>query len=140
MLVTPVLFLAGCFHPIRRSDALRAEMARAQVATLKDALFRYKADTGEFPTPVAGPDPLRRRPLRISNWHGPYLSEEIPLDPWGHVYVYSVDHNGSPWVASYGADGQPGGEACDANITTADVAASENATIQNTDTIPNNCK
>ena len=33
----------------------------------------------------------------------------VPLDPWGHPYVYSLEGASNYVVMSYGADGQPGG-------------------------------
>jgi general secretion pathway protein G len=45
---------------------------------------------------------------------------EIPLDPWGNAYVY--EHDGeSVRVLSLGADGVPGGEGLDADVSSDDL-------------------
>jgi general secretion pathway protein G len=45
---------------------------------------------------------------------------EIPLDPWGNAYVYQLDGE-SVRVLSYGADGVPGGEGEDADVSSDDL-------------------
>ncbi len=43
---------------------------------------------------------------------------EVPADPWGNDYFYRPDSNGITFeIGSYGADGQPGGEGVDSDIT-----------------------
>lgn len=43
---------------------------------------------------------------------------EVPPDPWGNDYFYKPDGNGITFeIGSYGADGQPGGEGVDSDIT-----------------------
>ena len=50
-------------------------------------------------------------------WKGPYIEvEEIPKDPWDNDYIYTVE-NGRFQVISYGADGQPGGDGDNADIS-----------------------
>jgi general secretion pathway protein G len=47
------------------------------------------------------------------------LPRDVPLDPWGNPYVYTVPgEDGKPYaILSYGKDGRPGGEGDDADIT-----------------------
>jgi general secretion pathway protein G len=45
--------------------------------------------------------------------------EQRPLDPWGNPYGYEL-REGQPVVWSYGADGVPGGEGPDADISSPD--------------------
>jgi len=82
------------------------------------ALGTYKLDTGTFPTTEQGLQALRDKPADANQWAGPYLPQEIPIDPWGHPYVYKFpgEHGDEPDVISYGADGQPGGDALNADI------------------------
>jgi general secretion pathway protein G len=42
----------------------------------------------------------------------------VPLDPWGHEFIYEPPGPGNPGpiVRSYGKDGQPGGEGDDADV------------------------
>ncbi len=53
----------------------------------------------------------RTRPARTACWHGPYLQSDIPLDPWGHPYVYQYPGKLNPSgydIISMGPDGQLG--------------------------------
>jgi len=106
--------LAGLVVPRLFKHATQAKMTvtRAQISAFETALGAYKLDTGNFPTSEQGLEALRTAPPGVSNWNGPYLPKEIPLDPWNRAYVYKFpgDHGDEPDIISYGADGQPGGE------------------------------
>jgi general secretion pathway protein G len=82
------------------------------------ALGAYNLDTGTYPSTEQGLLALRMKPADVAQWAGPYLSQEIPKDPWGHDYVYRFpgEHGDDPDIVSLGADGQPGGEALNADI------------------------
>ena len=66
-----------------------------------------------------GLNALRVQPGDVNNWRGPYSQKDIPADPWQNEYVYeSPGPNGQDFIiASYGADGAPGGEGDNADIT-----------------------
>ncbi len=36
------------------------------------------------------------KPRDANNWHGPYMEKDIPLDPWGHPYVYECPGKRNP--------------------------------------------
>jgi general secretion pathway protein G len=103
---------------LQRGDIARATAARAQINSFMTALGTYKLDTGLFPTTEQGLQALRVRPANLNLWAGPYLPQEIPVDPWGRPYFYKYpgEHGDEPDVISYGADGQPGGEGINADI------------------------
>ena len=88
------------------------------------ALAAYKADVGHFPAEDAG---LRALVFDTGDrgWKGPYLSKDIPLDPWGNPYAYKLANMDQPEVASYGADGTPGGEGAGADLSSKDLSAKE---------------
>ena len=44
------------------------------------------------------------------------ILDKMPKDAWGNDYVYTLE-NGRPVVTSYGADGVPGGEGPNADIS-----------------------
>nr|MBP7469280.1 type II secretion system protein GspG [Thauera sp.] len=47
-----------------------------------------------------------------------YLRKAVPADPWGNAYRYRhPGEHGEYDIFSYGADGQPGGDATSADIT-----------------------
>lgn len=48
---------------------------------------------------------------------------EIPVDPWGNEYWYQPESSGISYeIGSYGADGEPGGEEANADITNKTIA------------------
>ena len=119
-----VLMIIGLFAALvaprmfRKGDAARVTAARAQINSFMTALGAYKLDTGMFPTTEQGLQALRDRPTGLTQWDGPYLPQEIPVDPWARPYVYKFpgEHGDEPDIISYGADGQPGGEGLNADI------------------------
>ncbi len=92
--------------------------ARAQIELLGASLDQYRLDAGSYPTTAQGLDALQRNPS-VSNWNGPYLKKDVPKDPWGNPYKYRCcpGQRGDYDLWSEGADGQPGGEGENADIT-----------------------
>lgn len=70
-----------------RPSEARLAAAAAQMATFADQLEALKKDTGRFPEGKDGLLLLTRESEDQQGWKGPY-AREIPLDPWGHAYVY----------------------------------------------------
>jgi general secretion pathway protein G len=120
VVVTIIALFATLTVPsvVARLEKSKTVAARVQIVNFEQALTHYKLDTGAFPTTEQGLEALRTRPVNVANWDGPYLVKEIPLDPWGHRYVYKFpgEHGNQPDIISYGADGQPGGEGPNADI------------------------
>lgn len=91
-------------------------IARAKMATIEDALGRFQLDCGRMPDQSEGLEALLTEPddLDENKWDGPYLKASDLLDPWDHRYEYVEEGRQNPGMydlVSYGADGQPGGEA-----------------------------
>ena len=99
-------------------DSAKVQAAKAQISGFKTALGTYKLDVGVFPTTEQGLAALRAKPGDVQNWNGPYTDKDIPMDPWGHPYVYKYpgDHGDEPDIVSYGLDGQPGGEGLNKDV------------------------
>jgi general secretion pathway protein G len=120
VVVTIIALFAALVGPQlwKQADKAKITTARVQINNFKTALGQYKLDTGTFPTTEQGLQALRAAPGNVPQWGGPYLQMEIPLDPWGHpfVYKYPGDHGDEPDLVSYGADGQPGGERENADV------------------------
>jgi general secretion pathway protein G len=59
-----------------------------------------------------------RAPADVDAWQGPYLDEEVPLDPWTHPYQYERKPSGLQDFTLYslGADKNPGGDGLDADV------------------------
>jgi len=102
----------------RTADAKRAKAA-SDIATLSGLLQQYRVDNDKYPTTEQGLNALRVQPSDAPNWRGPYSSKNLPPDPWGNEYVYqSPGPDGQDFlIISYGADGAPGGEGDNADIT-----------------------
>jgi general secretion pathway protein G len=96
--------------------------AKAQIELLGAALDQYRLDVGSYPPASGGLTALVQNP-NVPNWSGPYLKKNaVPLDPWGKAYQYKCcpgDH-GDYDLWSYGADGAPGGEGENADVTSWD--------------------
>lgn len=120
VVVTIIALFAALVAPrmFRQSDKARVTAAHAQINSFMTALGAYKLDTGVFPSTEEGLQALRTKPANLDQWQGPYLPQEIPVDPWGHAYVYKYpgEHGDEPDVICYGADGQPGGDGTNADI------------------------
>lgn len=86
--------------------------AKQQISNLKSALINYRVKFKRFPSTEEGLNAL------VSNEKGENLLDrkEVPLDPWGNPYQYRLE-GGSFVITSFGADGQPGGEGNNADIS-----------------------
>lgn len=125
MLVVLVIIgmLAGLVGPklFGRVDTSKVQTAKAQISMLKGAIDTLRLDLGRVPTTEEGLALLNRAPsderLR-ARWHGPYLDQDVPLDPWSNPYQYSTPGaNGQPYALySFGGDGKRGGDGIDADV------------------------
>jgi general secretion pathway protein G len=120
VVVTIIALFATLVAPrlLRKSDTARVTATRAQINSFMTALGAYKLDTGTFPTTEQGLQALRTQPPGLTQWQGPYLPQEIPVDPWARPYIYKFpgEHGDEPDIICYGQDGQPGGESTAADI------------------------
>lgn len=119
MLVVLVIIglIAGLVGPqlFSQADRAKVQTAETQVKMLKGALQTMRLDINRFPTTEEGLRILHTAPADERTkkfWRGPYLEEEVPLDPWNNPYQYSnLASQSQPFTLySYGADGAPGGE------------------------------
>jgi general secretion pathway protein G len=114
--VAPSLF--GNVGEARRSSA------KSQIEILALALDAYKLDNEDFPTTQQGLDALRTMPAAggtgVVNWKGPYLRQNVPVDPWRRPYVYVSPGVANPTsydLYTLGKDGQVGGTGENSDIT-----------------------
>lgn len=118
-LVTPRL--------ISRVDEAKVTEARIQIKNFETALKLFKVDNGFYPSTEQGLKALIAPPLTgeiPENFRpGGYLDKKaIERDPWGNEYIYiSPGEQGDYEIISYGADGKPGGEKYDSDITNWDI-------------------
>ncbi len=112
--------LAGYVGPRFFSQIGKSEVntAKAQIDAFEKGLDQYRLDVGRYPTSEQGLQSLMTAPGGESRWQGPYLRKAVPADPWGNPYRYRhPGEHGEYDIFSYGADGQPGGDGTNADIT-----------------------
>jgi general secretion pathway protein G len=117
MLVLVILAtLAAIVVPKFTGQSKKAKItaAKTQISHLALALDAFEIDLGRYPTNVEGLRALIEKPASESDgWERPYLSGNVPLDPWGNEYVYRCpgDYNQDGYdLVSYGPDGRLGGD------------------------------
>ncbi|XZG71381.1 type II secretion system major pseudopilin GspG [Chitinibacteraceae bacterium HSL-7] len=115
-----IAMLAGYVGPklFGKVGEARAKTAAGQMKALADALDQYRLDTGSYPSTEQGLSVLTTKPAGSTKWNGPYLTKDVPNDPWDRPYVYKKPgENGNEFdLMSLGADGRPGGSGEDADI------------------------
>jgi general secretion pathway protein G len=95
------------FKQVGKSEV---KITRAQIEAFDKAMDQYLLDTGHLPTAEQGLSALVVRPANEPKWDGPYLKKAVPVDPWGHPYLYRQPGEHSEYdIMSYGKDGTPGG-------------------------------
>ncbi len=95
--------------------------AQNQISNFKSALISYRLEFKKFPSSEEGLNVL------VENEKGvKFLDQkEVPLDPWGHPYVYKLESGTEFVIISYGADGQEGGTKENADISSDSMGAKD---------------
>ena len=117
MLVLVILMILGTLTGVAVNQAQKSAYVRAataQIGMFKTPLGGYRLDVGDFPSTQQGLEALREAPSDLANpdkWHGKYLEEPVPLDPWDNPYQYeypgSTDEDSFD-IWSWGPDGIDG--------------------------------
>jgi general secretion pathway protein G len=105
---------------IPATDTARVEKAKADIATIEQALEQYRLDNLTYPSATDGLQALISPPASLPQpqryRRGGYI-KKLPDDPWGRPYNYAVPgRKGAFDISSLGADGQPGGDNENADI------------------------
>ena len=88
LLVLAILVILGGmvgFYFTRIQGNAYRDAAKAQIQMLDQAIEMYKLEVGSYPTTSQGLNALTAAPPDLRNpnkWRGPYLEEQVPLDPW----------------------------------------------------------
>jgi len=96
-----------------RGEDARIQAAKTQISSFGTALDMFEVDNGYYPKGKDGLNDLLQAPRDATNWKGPYLKSEIPLDPWNNAYIYECPgkHNTSGYdISSAGPNGRAGDE------------------------------
>lgn len=95
----------------KQVDKAKQTQAKSQIKQFESVLDMYRLDVGKYPTTQEGLQALRVKPANVENWDGPYLTKDVPLDPWGHAYIYRCPgQHGDLDLMALGSDGLEGGE------------------------------
>ncbi|MFC4292829.1 type II secretion system major pseudopilin GspG [Sphingorhabdus arenilitoris] len=110
-LLTTIVVLAV----LPNQDKAMVQKAKADIATLSQAMEIYRLDNAAYPDAGQGLQALAAPPAG-GGAGGAYI-KKLPNDPWGRPYQYSnPGRNGGFDIYSLGADGAPGGENENADI------------------------
>ncbi len=122
-----VIFIIGLLatvviiNVLPSQDKAMVTKAKADIATLENALEMYRLDNLTYPAGNNGLGALVTQPPGLTQperyRRGGYI-KKLPDDPWGRPYNYqSPGPQGKPFdVWSLGADGAPGGTDDNADI------------------------
>ena len=122
-----VLFILGLLTTIVLINVLPSQdkamvtKARADIATLEQAMEMYRLDNLTYPAAADGVTALKTAPASLadpSRYRSGGYVRDIPNDPWGRPYQLDVPgREGAPFaIYSLGADGAPGGTEDNADI------------------------
>jgi general secretion pathway protein G len=99
----------------------KADLTRAKMAIVENALARFYIDCGRYPDDSEGLEVLVLPPsdMEEGKWNGPYLKRSDLLDLWNNPYIYVAEGEYNPGsfdLISLGADAADGGEGDNADI------------------------
>lgn len=121
MVIIGLLTTFVVFNVLPAQDKAMMQKAKADIRNLENGLEQYRLDMFDYPDEDDGLDALKALPRGADNEEryrkGGYV-KFLPNDPWGrpYIYIYPGD-NGVFDIMSYGADGEPGGEDLNADVT-----------------------
>lgn len=94
--------------------------ARAEIATIVNAMETFYADQSRYPTSEEGIEIL----VEGTNGFPDGFLKKVPKDPWGRPYEYLNPGTASPFeVLCLGGDGREGGEGGDMDLTSENLDA-----------------
>ncbi len=109
-----ILLLTGIVYFIMRAPSMyKAALwrsAKLQMTPIQTAISLFVKHTGKYPNTL---DDLLTPPSYTgASWQGPYIKVQILYDPWNRPYIYvpNLSDPNNYDLISYGADGKPGGE------------------------------
>ncbi|MEX0731403.1 MAG: type II secretion system major pseudopilin GspG [Aquisalimonadaceae bacterium] len=107
-------------------ERARLTKAHHDIRTIENALEMYRMDNFRYPTTDQGLQALTQQPTappEPRNWKAGGYVRSLPRDPWGNEYQYTAPEEAGARVRifTYGADGRPGGDGEDAEISNHDI-------------------
>ena len=130
MVVVVILSVLGALvvpQIMDKVDVAKVRRAASDIKAIETALDLYKLDNFKYPTTEQGLQALVKQPAdpTITNYAPAGYLRTMPKDPWGNIYQYaSPGSDGRDYeITTFGADGKPGGEGYNADISTATLEA-----------------
>ena len=124
IIIIGLLAAIGAVNFLGQTDKARVTTTKANLKMLHHAVAQFKMDTGRYPTEEEGLNALIEAPTDVTGYQtGGYIdSTELPKDAWAKEFIYiAYPESGKPYaIASYGADGEEGGEEYDADLYSTD--------------------
>ncbi len=107
-----VIVMSILIHPnlacdMKVKEETRVEITKIQLQNIVQVLKEFKTRTGSYPSTEQGLQQLVKEGI-IKNY---------PKDGWKRDFVYTLESSGKYTLKSYGADGVPGGEGIDKDIS-----------------------
>lgn len=101
---------------ITNKKRAEANLARTSLQSLAAQVDQYQADVGSYPDSL---EQLVSAPPSTDGWLGPYAKKTDFSDPWHNAIQYRRpgDDDAPYALTSLGADGKPGGEGVDKDIS-----------------------
>jgi len=125
MVVVVILAVLGALvvpKILENVDKARVTRAQSDIRAIQTALDLYRLDNFKYPTTEQGLQALVKQPSdpTITNYRSGGYLPSLPKDPWNNPYQYvNPGPDGRDYeITTYGRDGKPGGEGCDADIST----------------------
>lgn len=103
----------------------KRELAKAAIGIVQQKLEAYRLEHDAWPGPELGLAALTIGHASPSDSY--FLTQDQLLDPWGRPLMLIVPGpHGHPYeIISFGADGQPGGDGEDADLSSANLRAGD---------------
>lgn len=101
----------------------KVTVTKTQIANLSTSIEQFYLEVGRYPSQEEGLEALVERPQSVpeEKWNGPYTEKDVlPRDGWDRPFEYDPpnDENHNRYIVrSLGADGQPGGEKTNSDLT-----------------------
>jgi general secretion pathway protein G len=111
LLVLVILVALGSMVGVfirRAQQQADIDIAKSQMGLFKTPLEQFAMSVKRFPTSEEGLEALRIAPQDAPLWNGPYLENDVPLDPWGNEYIYELIDSETYQLSSAGPNGVPG--------------------------------
>ncbi|MFZ9595086.1 MAG: type II secretion system major pseudopilin GspG [Bdellovibrionia bacterium] len=120
-IIAAVMGLVGS-NVIRKYDEARVTSTKIQIKQLATILADFRRVCGFYPTTEQGLDALVKKPAGrdCKNYDPQGFVNKVPQDAWSRDFIYESDGNKFK-ITSYGADGAPGGEGINKELTSDDL-------------------